>query len=86
MGSLLPPEHDALFVQHPAMRALKRRLYVAVDGTVALDRPADFHPADPDTIAVGFNLINASTATQSLEARIVTSESFPAERLPAAPR
>jgi len=84
LGSLLPPEGDALFVRQPALRALQRRLFVAVDGQVVLDRPADFHAAAPNTITVGYNLINASSAGPNLDGRIVAREPFPAERLPAA--
>jgi len=47
---------------HPAGRTGSGRINIKLNGNIVADRPAAFHPCEPDTVLVGFNSIGASTA------------------------
>lgn len=60
-GFLWPPEAAPLYRNNPALRELRPRVIVAVDGRTVLDAPAVSHAATPDSLTLGVNFIGGST-------------------------
>lgn len=73
-GSLFPAETEAFFAAHPERKALKRRLYVTLDGAVVFNEERDFNPSLPSEITIGYNMIGASTTTPELTATVLKVE------------
>ncbi len=56
---------------HPAGRTGSGRVNIKLNGNIVADRPAAFHPCEPDTVLVGFNSIGASTAAPQFTGNLV---------------
>jgi len=56
LGSLLPPD-DEYYRTHPAVAPLRGQLWVAVDGKIVFDQPAEFFPAKAGQVDFGLNLV-----------------------------
>jgi hypothetical protein len=81
MGSLFPPSDSPLFRTHPDWLTFKQHLYVTFDGEELFKTRLGFYDAPRNSIAVGMNLIGASTAGNQLTGRIVSLERVPPESL-----
>ena len=71
MGSLYPPDAT---LNDPALR---RRLAVWFDQKLLIDVERPFHPATPDSVEFGFNVIQASSADGMFTGTLLKTERIP---------
>ena len=56
---------------HPPGGTGSGRIVIKLNGVTLVDRPAAFHPCEPDTVLVGVNSIGASTATPQFTGNLI---------------
>lgn len=64
-GFLWPPAEAALYRENPALRGLRERVIVEVNGRRVLDVAGLSHAAAPESLTVGGNFIGGSTTAKS---------------------
>lgn len=77
MGSLLPPATSTLYSVHPQWEALRRRLFLRIDGQTVFDRPAAFYQSRWTQIDFGHNVIGGSTCVTRFSGQILQIAAIP---------
>jgi hypothetical protein len=75
LGSLLPPDHEAWYQEHPEQAHLRTQVLILLDDRVVYSGRLSSYPAHPGTVTFGVNLVGGSVVAPTFHGELRGVES-----------